>query len=153
MVVHLFLALTIKAVRRSEKLYNVVHVQNYARSLARRVTMWLSIRNYWYVSKWSSISFWRRQCPSDGDFSFPRFVGLLILSLWKWSFPLLFLSHWPGDCIVDRTNIWHNIQSIVQLPIQCSFTFKGAVMNIRRDSICVVFQYITKCYCKVLDMR
>jgi hypothetical protein len=31
----------------------------------------------------SSISFSHWQCPSDGDFSFPRFVGLLILSLWS----------------------------------------------------------------------
>jgi hypothetical protein len=29
-----------------------------------------------------AISFWLCQCLSDGDFSFPRFVGLLILSLW-----------------------------------------------------------------------
>jgi hypothetical protein len=32
--------------------------------------------------KWSSIIFSHWQCPSDGDFSLPRFVGPLILSLW-----------------------------------------------------------------------
>jgi hypothetical protein len=37
---------------------------------------------YWHASKWSSISFSHWQCPSDREFSFPRFVGLLILSLW-----------------------------------------------------------------------
>jgi hypothetical protein len=41
-----------------------------------------SISNiYWHASKWSSISFSHWQCPSDREFSFPRFVGLLILSL------------------------------------------------------------------------
>jgi hypothetical protein len=55
---------------------------NGARSFLRRVTMWLYFKNYWHASKWSSISFSRWQCPSDGDFSFPRFVCLLILSLW-----------------------------------------------------------------------
>jgi hypothetical protein len=37
---------------------------------------------YWHASKWSSISFSHWQYPSDREFSFPRFVGLLILSLW-----------------------------------------------------------------------
>jgi hypothetical protein len=36
---------------------------------------------YWHASKWSSISFSHWQCPSDRKFSFPRFVGILILSL------------------------------------------------------------------------
>jgi hypothetical protein len=36
----------------------------------------------WHASKWPSISFLHWQCPSDGDFFFPRFVGLLIISLW-----------------------------------------------------------------------
>jgi hypothetical protein len=41
-----------------------------------------SISNiYWHASKWSSISFSHWQCPTDREFSFPRFVGLLILSL------------------------------------------------------------------------
>jgi hypothetical protein len=39
---------------------------------------------YWHANKWSSISFSHWQCPSDQEFSFPRFVGLLILSLWVW---------------------------------------------------------------------
>jgi hypothetical protein len=43
----------------------------------------ISISNiYWHASKWSSISFSHWQSPSDREFSFPRFVGLLILSLW-----------------------------------------------------------------------
>jgi hypothetical protein len=37
----------------------------------------------WHASKWSSISFSHWQCPFDGDFSFPRFVGPIILSLWQ----------------------------------------------------------------------
>jgi hypothetical protein len=37
---------------------------------------------YWHASKWSSISFSHWQCPWDREFSLPRFVGLLILSLW-----------------------------------------------------------------------
>jgi hypothetical protein len=37
---------------------------------------------YWHASKCSSISFSHWQCPLDHEFSFPRFVGLLILSLW-----------------------------------------------------------------------
>jgi hypothetical protein len=37
---------------------------------------------FWHASKWSSISFSHWQCPSDREFSFPRFVDLLILSLW-----------------------------------------------------------------------
>jgi hypothetical protein len=42
-----------------------------------------SISNiYWNASKWSSISFLHWQCPSDREFFFPRFVGLLILSPW-----------------------------------------------------------------------
>jgi hypothetical protein len=32
---------------------------------------------YWHARKWSSISFSHWQCPSDREFSFPRFVGLL----------------------------------------------------------------------------
>jgi hypothetical protein len=52
--------------------------KNYARSWARRVAKWLSFKNYWHASKWSSIFFSHWQCPSDGDFSFPRFVDLLI---------------------------------------------------------------------------
>jgi hypothetical protein len=44
-----------------------------------------SISNiYWHASKWSSISFSPWQCPSDSEFSFPRLVGLLILSLRVW---------------------------------------------------------------------
>jgi hypothetical protein len=50
--------------------------------IAKRVTMWHYFKNYWHATKWSSISFSHWQCPSDGGFSFPRFVGLLILSLW-----------------------------------------------------------------------
>jgi hypothetical protein len=57
-------------------------LKNYARSFARRVTMWLYVKNCWHARTWSSISFWHWQHPSYGDFSFPRFVGLLILSLW-----------------------------------------------------------------------
>jgi hypothetical protein len=30
---------------------------------------------YWHASKWSSISFSHWLCPSDREFSFPRFVG------------------------------------------------------------------------------
>jgi hypothetical protein len=46
-----------------------------------------SISNiYWHVSKWSSISFSHWQYPSDREFSFPLFVGLLILSLWYKSY-------------------------------------------------------------------
>jgi hypothetical protein len=56
--------------------------KNDARSLAWRITMWFSFKIYWHASKRSSISFLNWQCPSDGDFSFPRFVGLLIISLW-----------------------------------------------------------------------
>jgi hypothetical protein len=37
---------------------------------------------YWHASNWSSISFSHWQCPSDSEFSFPRFLGLIILSLW-----------------------------------------------------------------------
>jgi hypothetical protein len=58
--------------------------KNYARSIARRVTMCNSFKNFWPASKWLSISFSHLQCLSNGDFSFPRFVGLLILSLWVW---------------------------------------------------------------------
>jgi hypothetical protein len=47
-----------------------------ARSLARLVTMWLSVKNCWHDNKWSSISFWHWQCASDRYFSFTRFVGL-----------------------------------------------------------------------------
>jgi hypothetical protein len=36
---------------------------------------------YWHASKWSSIFFSHWQCPSDCEFSFPRFVRLLILVL------------------------------------------------------------------------
>jgi hypothetical protein len=50
-------------------------------SIARRVTMWHYFKNYWHATKWSSIFFSQCQCPSDGNFSFPRFIGLLILSL------------------------------------------------------------------------
>jgi hypothetical protein len=50
---------------------------NDARSL-----LTLTFKNYWWASKWSPISFSHWQCPSDGDFSFPRFVSLLMLSLW-----------------------------------------------------------------------
>jgi hypothetical protein len=50
-------------------------------SLARRVAMWLPLKKYWHASKWSSISFSHWQCPSYGDFSFPRLVGFSILSL------------------------------------------------------------------------
>jgi hypothetical protein len=51
--------------------------------LYQSVSLSGSISNiYWFASKWSSISFSYSQCPSDRDFSFPRFVGILILSLW-----------------------------------------------------------------------
>jgi hypothetical protein len=43
---------------------------------------WVIFKGSYSVSKWSSISFWHCQCPLDGDFSFSRFAGLLILSLW-----------------------------------------------------------------------
>jgi hypothetical protein len=56
--------------------------KNDARSFARRITMWYSVKNCWHDSEWSSISFWHWQCPWDGDFSFTRFVRLLTLSLW-----------------------------------------------------------------------
>jgi hypothetical protein len=56
--------------------------KKYSTSLTKRVTMWLFLKNYWHGNKWSSISFSHWQCPSDGDVSFSRFVGLLILSLW-----------------------------------------------------------------------
>jgi hypothetical protein len=49
--------------------------------IAKLVTMWHYLKNYWHATKCSSISFAHWQCPSDGDVSFPRFVGLLILSL------------------------------------------------------------------------
>jgi hypothetical protein len=65
---------------RHSKKWNVVDVQKLY-SLARRVTMWLSGKNCWHASKWLSISFWHWQYPLDGDFSFSRFVSLLILSL------------------------------------------------------------------------
>jgi hypothetical protein len=55
--------------------------KNNARSLARRVTMCLSVKNCWHASKWWSISFLHWQFPSDGDFSFPRFVALLSLRI------------------------------------------------------------------------
>jgi hypothetical protein len=55
--------------------------KNCAFWIAKPVTMWHYFKNYWHAIKWSSISFSHWQCPSDGDFSFPRFVGLLILSL------------------------------------------------------------------------
>jgi hypothetical protein len=53
-----------------------------------------SISNiYWHASKWSSISFSHWQCPSDREFSFPRFVGLLILVYGNaWLSSLLFYS-------------------------------------------------------------
>jgi hypothetical protein len=54
---------------------------NDASSIAKRDTMWHYFNNCWHATKWSSISFSHWQCPSDGDFSFLRFVGLLILSL------------------------------------------------------------------------
>jgi hypothetical protein len=62
---------------------NVIYIQNdwilYQSGLISGV-----ISNiYWHASKWSSISFSHWQCPSDRKFSFPRFVGLLILSLWS----------------------------------------------------------------------
>jgi hypothetical protein len=52
--------------------------------LYQSVTISGSISNiYWHASKRSSISFSHRQCPSDRELSFPRFVDLLILSLWS----------------------------------------------------------------------
>jgi hypothetical protein len=57
--------------------------KNDVRSLAWKFTKWLFFKNYWHTSKWSSVSFSHWQCPSNGDFSFPLFVGLLILSLWR----------------------------------------------------------------------
>jgi hypothetical protein len=42
----------------------------------------LFLKFCWHASKWSFISFSHWPCPSDRDFSFPRFVGLLKLSLW-----------------------------------------------------------------------
>jgi hypothetical protein len=51
--------------------------------LYQSVSLCGSISNiYWHANKWSSISFSHWQCPSDRVFSFPRFVGLLILTLW-----------------------------------------------------------------------
>jgi hypothetical protein len=63
--------------------------KNDARSLASVSLCGTFSKICWHASKWSSISFSHWQCPSDGDFSFPRFVGLLILSLWS---SLLFYS-------------------------------------------------------------
>jgi hypothetical protein len=56
--------------------------KNDAFLIARRVTMGHYFKNYWHASKWSSISSSHWKSPSFGNFSFPRFVGLLILSLW-----------------------------------------------------------------------
>jgi hypothetical protein len=67
-------------------------IKNDAFSIAKRVTMWHYFKNYWHATKWSAISFSHWQCPWDGDFSFPRFVGLLILSLWFWIYVMLFQS-------------------------------------------------------------
>jgi hypothetical protein len=58
--------------------------KNDTRSLVKWVTMWLSFKICWYATKWSSISFSHWQCPSDGDFSFTRLFGVLILSIWSW---------------------------------------------------------------------
>jgi hypothetical protein len=41
---------------------------------------------------------WKKKCPSDGVFSFPGFVGLLILSLW-----FLSLMSKDSDCQTQRT--------------------------------------------------
>jgi hypothetical protein len=52
----------------------------------RRSKKWnfINVINYWHPPcKWSPISFSHWQCPLDEDFTFPRFVGLLILSLWS----------------------------------------------------------------------
>jgi hypothetical protein len=69
-------------VKRSKKwnVSNVGFFKNDASSIAMRVTMWHYFKKYWHAIKWS-VSFSQWQCPSDGDFSFPRFVVLLILSL------------------------------------------------------------------------
>jgi hypothetical protein len=71
--------------------------KNDTRSLVMRVTMWLYFKNYWHASKWSSICFSHWQWPSNGDFSFPRFIGILILSLW-------FLSYEIGVQYKDFSN-------------------------------------------------
>jgi hypothetical protein len=75
-----------KTVRRFQKwnVINVIYIQNDACSYQSRVISGYISNIYWHASKWSSISFSHWQCPSDREFSFPRFVGLLILSLWVW---------------------------------------------------------------------
>jgi hypothetical protein len=62
-----------------------------------------SISNiYWHACKWSSISFSHWQCPRDSEFSFPRFVGQLILRLW--SVPLLFKKIIPRSLNKNKRN-------------------------------------------------
>jgi hypothetical protein len=86
-------------------------------SLVRRVTMWHSFKN-WHASKRLSNSFSHWQCPSDGDFSFPRFVGLLILSLWFYVFTSTadvsnakFLINYQHSVLLLR--LWSAIWSII----------------------------------------
>jgi hypothetical protein len=81
--------------------------KNNARSFVTRVTMWLSFKNYWHANKWSSISFSHWQCPSDGDFSYPRFVGLLILSLCfiQMKVDTRDKSSWSLDAKVNKTEL------------------------------------------------
>jgi hypothetical protein len=61
------------AVRHSKKLnvINVIDYQNITRSLPRQVCHYVALFQ----------KFVDTTVPSDGDFSFPRFIGLLILSL------------------------------------------------------------------------
>jgi hypothetical protein len=99
------------------------------------VTSWHSLKNYWHVSKWSPISFSHCQWPLDGDFSFPRFVGLVILSLWLYccdhgmSIPiygcddvLVFWTNHPCDKVKNKT-IFTQTNRLLQVPRKHLYLF------------------------------
>jgi hypothetical protein len=68
-------------VRRTKK-FNVINFQKWS-SLFNKTCHYVAIyQEFVDSSKWSSISFSHWQCSSDGDFSFPRVVGLLMQNLW-----------------------------------------------------------------------
>jgi hypothetical protein len=72
---------------------NVITFQKWCSLISMRVTMWLSFKNCWHANIWSPISFSHWQCPSGWDFSFPHFVGVLILDLYTHLSLLLRLSN------------------------------------------------------------
>jgi hypothetical protein len=93
--------------------------KNDARFFVRLVTMWLSLKNYWRASKWSSISFSHWQCPSE-DFSPDR----LLFSTVCWSINTKsmvetrrrnmcqLLKNWHWNCAIFLFYFGNNYSSI-----------------------------------------